>query len=629
MSNFINQLKEDDKKFKRRSNIIKFGIYLFLVAIFLKISYLQIPENDALLTKYDAGKSSSLIVKGERGEIIDSSGEVLAVSVLRPSIFANPRAIKDRVYYSKILSDVLKIPKEEILNKLKSKKYFVYIKRHATHEQWEKISKMNLAYVGMQLEPKRTYPHGHLAGQVLGHTDTDQKGIEGLELKYNKFLRGSAKRIEIHKDAFGKVITKSIEEIDKPNKGHDIHLTIISKYQLILEDAIAAQVKKSDAVSGFGMIMNPNTGEIYAMVSYPFFNPNNYSRYGFEKKKNLPVLNMFEPGSVMKSFLVASALNEGVIDEDAIIDCEKGVRSIGGTTIKDLNPRGKSNITEILVYSSNICASKITELMSKEKYYNYLKSFGFGAKTNINVPSEIAGILAKPEKWSEIQRANIAFGQGISVSSIQLAQALSIIANGGTFIKPYLVKLIVNSEGKVVYKGERRKGNRVLRYETSKKMRKMLKTVLQRGAKRALIEGVNASGKTGTAQFPVKGGYDKHRNVVSIIGFLPSENPQLVAVITIDYPKGKNAYGGRWAAPVFKKAMGAIWLDENNIEKVTSSGDVPSFIGRARREALAIANINNMKIKIQGSGFVQRQNPGPGEEYNLHDEIKLFLDPGI
>ena len=179
-----------------------------------------------------------------------------------------------------------KIPKEEILHKLKLRKHFVYIKRHATHEQWEKISKMNLAYVGMQLEPKRTYPHGHLAGQVLGHTDTDQKGIEGLELKYNKFLRGSAKRIEIHKDAFGKVITKSIEEIDKPNKGHDVHLTIISKYQLILEDAIAAQVKKSDAVSGFGMIMSPNTGEIYAMVSYPFFNPNNYSRYGFEKKKS-------------------------------------------------------------------------------------------------------------------------------------------------------------------------------------------------------------------------------------------------------------------------------------------------------------------------------------------------------
>ena len=629
MNKFINRLKEDENKFKKRLNIIKFGIYLFLTIIFLKISYLQIIDNEDLLTKYDAGKSNSFIVKGERGEIRDSNGEILAVSVLRPSIFANPRAIKDRVYHSKVLSDVLKIPKEEILHKLKLRKHFVYIKRHATHEQWEKISKMKLAYVGMQLEPKRTYPHGHLAGQVLGHTDKDQKGIEGLELKFDKFLSGDKKTIEVYKDAFGKVITKSVKEIDKPNKGYDMHLTIISKYQLILEDEIADQVKKADAVSGFGLIMNPNTGEIYAMVSYPFFDPNNYSGYSFEEKRNLPILNMFEPGSVMKSFLIASALNERVIKESTIIDCEQGVRKIGGHTIKDMNPRGKSNITEILVYSSNICASKIAELISKEKYYNYLKKFGFGTKTNINVPSETAGILDKPEKWSKIQRANIAFGQGISVSSIQLAQALSIIANGGTFVKPYLIKSIVDSKGKLIYKGKQRKGDRVLRYETSKKMRKILKVVLERGAKRARIEGVNVSGKTGTAQFPAKGGYDEHRNIVSIIGFLPSENPQLVAVITIDYPKGKNAYGGRWAAPVFKKTMETIWLDENNIKKVANSNNVPSFIGRAKREAIIIANINNIKIRIQGNGFVQRQNPIPGEKYKLNDEIKLFLAPGI
>ena len=292
---------------------------------------------------------------------------------------------------------------------------------------------------------------------------------------------------------------------------------------MILEDVLAAQVKKANALNGHGIIMHPKTGEIYAMVSYPFFNPNNYSHENHKYKKNLPVWKTFEPGSVMKSVLVASALDERVIEEHSILDCENGERRIGNHTIHDINKRGKSNITEILVYSSNICASKIADKMPNETYYNYLTSrFGFGKKTNIDIPGEAKGKVLQPEKWGDIERANIAFGQGIAVSSIQLAQAVSIIANGGNFVDPYLVKSIDSSDGENIWRKKYKRGDRVLRYETSKKMRRMLQVVVERGAKKARIKGVSVSGKTGTAQKVINGKYSK-KNIVSIIGFLPSE----------------------------------------------------------------------------------------------------------
>ena len=636
MTRFINQLKEGENKFKKRSKIIKFGLYLSLLIIFGKVFYLQIIDNEKPL-KFARQEEKPLNVAGERGEIRDSDGTPLAVSEPVPSIHINPRDVKDKPYYLKKLSKILNMSKKTLSKKLTSGKQFVYIKRHATFEEAEKIKKLNLtlkklgyAQLGIQIEQKRVYPEGHMAGQVLGHTSKyDLIGLEGIEKKYNRYLKGEEKTIKIYKDGRGKIITKNITESDKAKKGHNITLTIKSNWQMILEDVLAAQVKKANALNGYGVIMNPKTGEIYAMVSYPFFNPNSYSQENHNYKKNLPVWKTFEPGSVMKSVLVASALNARVIEEHSILDCENGERRIGNHTIHDINKRGKSNITEILVYSSNICASKIADKMPNEVYHNYLTSrFGFGKKTKIDVPGEAKGKVLQPEKWGDIERANIAFGQGIAVSSIQLAQAVSIIANGGNFVEPYLVKSIDSSNGKNIWKRKYTRGNRVLRYETSKKMRRMLQTVVERGAKRARIKGVSVSGKTGTAQKVINGKYSK-KNIVSMIGFLPSEDPQLVAVITIDEPKGQNAYGGVWAAPVFRDAMERIWLNEDNAEKLANNDNIPSFIGIGKREAIRIAETKKMKIRIHGNGFVQRQDPIAGEKYESNDEIRLFLEPGI
>ena len=630
MNNFINEFKEKDSELKKRINLIKFCIFLFLIVISAKIFYLQLVDNKQPL-KFSRIQTNPFQLLGNRGEIRDADGKILAVSVAYPSIHLNPREIKDKPYYSKTLSKVLKIPEEEILKKLDSRKYFVWIKRLATHKEGEKILSLGLRGVSIKMEYKRDYPFGHLAGQLLGHTNLDQVGIEGIEFKFNKELAGSKKVITLTKDGKGKIITDNFAATENPDDGANLNLTIKSKYQFILEKELASAVKKSKALRGYGVIINPNTGEIYAMGSYPFFDPNKYSKYkNLITKRNLPVWNTFEPGSVMKSFLVASAINDQVVDDETIIDCENGQRRIGKYVIHDINKKGKLDVSGVLRFSSNIGASKIIEKISNKKYYSYLKRFGFGSKTNIKVPGEASGILASPDKWSQIQAANISFGQGMSVTSLQLAKALSIIANGGISIEPYLIKSIVDSKGRTLFQHENKQGRRVLSYATSKKMRLLLRSVVEDGGGyKAQIEGVGVSGKTGTGQFAIKGGYSKERFIVSFIGFAPSESPQLVSVITIDYPKGANAYGGRWAAPVFKNTIEKILLDEQRISTVAKAKDVPSFLGKAKRDAIKIARDNNIKVKIIGNGFVKKQTPEPGNEYNFQEEISLFLEPGI
>ena len=629
MNKLIDSIKKDETNFTKRLKIINSIFILCFTVIIFKIFYLQIIDSQKPL-EFAAGESNPFTLSGERGNILDSNGEILATSVKYPSIYVNPKAIKEKNKYAKILSQDLGISYKKIREKLDSKKYFVWIKRLVDPKIGEKIKNRNLKYVGIQMESKRVYPSGHLAGQVLGHTNIDQLGLEGLEYEFDEILKGKKKTISIYKDGMGKVIAKDSDDTSKENSGSNITLTINSKYQFILEEEIKKTVKDSKALRGYGVLINPNTGEIYAMASYPFFNPNEYKKYGNLEKKNLPIWNLFEPGSIMKSFLVASAIDKGSISESTIIDCENGKRQIGGHTIRDVNPRGKLDPEGVLRFSSNIGASKIIEKLSGEEYYKYLKSFGFGEKTKIKLPGEVSGILSDSESWSKIKTANISFGQGLSVSSIQLAQALSIIANGGNFIKPYIIKKIEKSNGEEIYLHKKSEAKRVLKFLTTKKLREMLKNVVETGsAYRANIKGIDVSGKTGTAQFAENGKYHDKRFIVSFIGFVPSDQPQLLSVITIDYPKGPNAYGGTWAAPTFKRTIEKIMVDENNFTKISEKRKAPSFIGKGKREAMEIAKNKKIKIKMHGNGFVKKQYPKPGEKISYLDEIDIYLEPGI
>ena len=634
MNKLIKKMKKNETNFKKRLSFIKLCIYFCLLIVFLKVFHIQLIDHKAM--DYQGYKKNPIILNGERGEIRDANGVKLAVSEMRPSIIADPKKITNKIDYARILSEVLDMSQEEVYKKINTNKRFVYIKRLATPEQGKKVAKKNLKYIFITQEPIRIYPENSLAGQVIGHLELySDRGQAGLEYKYDKELRGEQKKISVYMDARNKEIKVNTEETKERRKGNNLILTLRSNHQLILEKEIEKQVKASKAIQGFGIIMNPRTGEIYAMASYPFFDPNKFRQYTNEQKRNLPIVNNFEPGSVMKSLLVAIAFNENKIKEGETFNVGDGVRVIGRHTIRDVNPKKNLNIAGILRYSSNIGASRIMERIPKKEYYKKLKELGFGDKTRIDLPGEEAGILVPADKWSEIQRANIAFGQGISVTSIQLAQAISVIANGGELVEPYIVKSIESSDGKIKMLKKANVIRRVLKYETAKKMRRILRRSLEESTPRALIKGINVSGKTGTAEKATRGGYDKEKSkhIVSIIGFAPSEDPMLVSVITIDEPKrqGPNLgpWGGVWAAPIFKEAIEKILTNVEGIEKMAVSNQVPSFIGRGKREAIMIANHNNVKIKIQGSGFVQSQNPSPGEKYKFNEEIILFLEPGF
>ncbi len=627
-------MKKGETNFKKRLNLIKFGIFVCLSIVFLKICHIQLIDHKAM--DYQGYKKNPVILHGERGEIRDANGIKLAVSEMRPSIIADPKKITNKVAYAKILSEVLEMPEEEVYKKINTNKRFVYIKRLATPKQGKEVLKKNLKYIFITQEPIRIYPENTLAGQVIGHLQLySDHGQAGLEYKYDDELRGEEKKISVYMDARNKEIKVNTEETKVRRKGNNVILTLRSNYQLILEKEIQKQVEASKAIKGFGIIMNPKTGEIYAMASYPFFDPNKFRNYSAEEKRNLPIANNFEPGSVMKSLLVAIAFNENKIKEGDVFNVEGGTRQIGGRIIRDVSPKNELDIAGILRFSSNIGASKIMERIPKSTYHKKLKDLGFGEKTQIDLPGEESGILVQPEKWSKIQRANIAFGQGISVTSIQLAQAISVIANGGELVVPYIVKSIETPDGTIKMLRQPKIIKRVLKYETAKKMRRILRRSLEESTPRALIQGINVSGKTGTAQKPTKGGYSKieSKHIVSMIGFAPSEDPMLVSVITIDEPKRQGPslgpWGGIWAAPIFKETIEKILTNVEGVEKLAMSNEVPSFIGRGKREAIMIANNKNVKIKIYGSGFVQKQNPLPGKEYKFNEEIVLFLEPGF
>ena len=420
-----------------------------------------------------------------RGKIFDRNGKELAVNVDVKSIYANPKKVTDPAETAKVLSDKFDLPQQKILNRVSSNKSFVWIKRLADSKSVEEIQDSNIAGLGFIPEPKRIYPNGSLLGQVIGFADVDSIGLEGIEYRYDNLLIGKTRKLTLKRDARGHKILNDpseIQDIDQDkSSGHDIVLTIDSQIQHIVERELKEGIEEMGGEKGMAIVMNPETGEVLAMASYPFLEPNNFSQFPVENRRNLPIWYAYEPGSTMKVFLAASALEDKKVNPNSTFNCENGRRKVGSAVIKDIHPRGTLTVAEIVKYSSNIGASKIGELMGRDKYYKYLKKFGFGDKTGIGLPGESRGQLATPRKWGPIELATISFGQGISVTSLQLVTALSAIANGGYLMKPYIIEKIVDPEGNVVEENSPQVATRVISYDTSFQMKQIMQSVVEDG----------------------------------------------------------------------------------------------------------------------------------------------------
>ncbi|HWP92322.1 MAG TPA: penicillin-binding transpeptidase domain-containing protein [Thermodesulfobacteriota bacterium] len=594
------------------------GMLLILfTAVSVRALKLQVLSTDKAFELARKQHTGLFTLLPRRGRILDINKKELAINVDAVSSYVHPGNVKDPKQFSLVLSKLVKRPQKEVLNMLLSQKPFVWITRLGEPELISKLKSANLDGIGFVDEPKRVYPNGHLAGQVLGFTNIDSKGIEGIEYEFESLLAGSPGRITVKRDARGRHIISTPTDVEASVSGYDIILHLDSQIQYIVEKELKEGIKKASAEKGMALLMDPETGAILAMASYPFFDPNEFNKYSGDSRRNLPIWYSFEPGSTIKMFLAAAALEDKKVNLSSKFDCENGKRKVGPYFINDVHPYGVLNVAQIVELSSNVCASKIAETLGKDRFHAYLRSFGFGEKTEIDLPGESTGRLASPKKWGPVELATLSFGQGISVTAIQLASALSAIANGGYLLKPRVVKEIVSPDGKVVKGNEPEVVGRVISYDTAETIKGILEGVVENGTgKQASIPGYRVAGKTGTAQIPnpETGGYYSNRYLSSFIGFAPVDDPKITLVIVVENPKTSN-YGGVVAAPIFRAITEKVLFYKGIPPQkgFVEAKIMPDLRGKSARDILRWAEKEGLKVKLTGSGYVKDQKPRAGE----------------
>jgi cell division protein FtsI (penicillin-binding protein 3) len=544
----------EKKKIRFRIIIIGSFFSVFFTIIGAKAVYLQIFCGPWLSQKAANQYEASFKSSEKRGTIYDTNLKEMAVSVDVTSIAAHPGQINDARAMAKSLAGILKIDSKELIKKLSSDKKFVWIKRRVTPKETEAVRNLKIAGIDFIPEHNRFYPNKMLSAQILGFTNIDDHGIEGIEFYYDAHLRGPTSKFTVLKDALGRGFDAEKRRVSK-FRGNNLILTIDSTIQYIAEKALEETVTEFSAKSGMAIIMAPKTGAILAMAHFPFFNPNAFN--GFDKKlwRNRIITDPFEPGSTMKIFSAAAAIESGNAFPNSIFFCENGAYKIGQEVVHDTRPYGWLSLQQIIKHSSNIGVVKVIEITGPESLYKTLRDFGFGSKTGIDCPGETSGSLSPFKQWAKIDAGTISFGQGISVSALQLASAASAIANEGLLMKPYIVQAITDQNGHLLKSFEPRIVRRVVSEKTARTLVRIMQTVITKGGTgvKAAIEGYTVCGKTGTAQkIDEKGEYSDGKFISSFVGFAPAKKSEVVILVVIDEPQDQH-YGSIVAAPVFRK----------------------------------------------------------------------------
>jgi cell division protein FtsI (penicillin-binding protein 3) len=640
--------------FKVRVLIVFVFFILCLVLIAVRAYHMQVLERGRSLTvaqnQYYARR---IDLASPRGTIYDSHGRELAVSMRVNSLYAQPEKIANKGAVAAKIAPILGKDTGEILELLSSPKPFVWLQRKITPLQQERTEALHLAGIGFIPESRRFYPNFELGAHVIGFVGIDSQGLDGLEGAYEKDLKTARNYVVLERDALGRLIyiPEREKDIDAP---YDLHLTIDLRIQYIAERELKKEVMDQRAAGGTVVVMEPSTGKILAMASQPSFNPNLFEEYNPARWRNRAVTDAFEPGSLMKIFLLAAALKEGTTKENDVIFCENGSETIQGHTIHDMSPHSWLSMRDIIRYSSNIGSSKVGKKLGAERYFRYLNAFGFTEQTGIDLLGESAGEIHPATSWSPLDLAIISFGQGISVTSLQLITALSAIANGGSLMKPYLVERITDEEGKTIEEFAPQVKRRVLSPELCRRITAVMKEVVASGTgMRGRIPGYEVAGKTATAQKvdPATGKYAKNKDIASFMGFFPADNPRVAILVVIDEPK-HDPYGGATAAPVFKrigeelmrylevpptgegynKKLILAQLPEGkkkreSQEKRSSQTGMPDLHGLTMRRALARLDGEKVQIRLAGSGLLVAQRPNPGDTLKEGSEVFLRFAP--
>jgi cell division protein FtsI (penicillin-binding protein 3) len=535
--------------------VVASGLTVAFFLILLRLVNLQVLQAAELTIKADRQHQKSVSFEGARGTIYDRQGKVLAMNMDVPSVFGVPASLGDPSRTARHLSPVLHVRAGELEKKLRQDKHFVWLARKLEPEQGRKLERLALDGVGVVMEGRRFYPKGPLLSHVLGFAGMDDRGLEGLELKYETFLRGEKRTVVLQRDALGRVVfPKGLNERGV-TAGHSLTLTIDEVIQYIAEKELDEAVNRANAKSGTIIVTNPNTGAVLAMAVSPRFDPNTVGALSPDRWRNRALTDSYEPGSTMKVILAAAALEEKVMAPGTMIFGEHGQMSIANTVIHDHEKTGWMTFAQMIQRSSNIGAAKVGTALGGWRLYDYLKEFGFGEKSDIDLPGEVAGLLRGPREWGRRSVASISMGQEIGVTPLQMVMAVGAIANGGLLMKPYVVSEVRNTVNLPVAQSKTQVRRRVISNETAGTLARLLEGVVTDGTGgKAAIPGYRVAGKTGTAQKidPRTGAYSSTQLVGSFVGFMPAEAPQLAMIVVIDEPQGEG-WGGVVAAPVFRR----------------------------------------------------------------------------
>jgi cell division protein FtsI (penicillin-binding protein 3) len=528
--------------------------FLWMGAVFGRLTYLQLFRHSDYLARALRQQQRSFEITPERGAIYDRNGRPLAMSISVDSAFAVPSEIADENLAARLLSGVVNKPQEEIEARLESSRSFAWIARKLPPEKADAISKLNLKGIYLQKENQRFYPKRDLAAHVLGFVDLDEKGLMGIERELDSQIRGKSERIVVMADARQRWFDGGEAQRER---GASVVLTLDEKIQYTAERELAAAIAKTHSAAGTVIVMNPNTGEILALANWPKFNPNKASDAPSETWMNRAVSAIYEPGSTFKLITLAAAFDQGITRPDEVFDCENGQVYISNHRIRDHKPFGLLTVSDILAKSSDVGAIKIALRLGAPKFYDYIRAFGFGTTTGVELPYESRGRVARLEDWKPISVGSISMGQEIGVTPLQLISAVSAIANGGLLYKPQIVAELRRGE-KMLPPEEplaAAEPKRAIRPETAATLRQLMEGVVLRGTgPLAHLDGWTSAGKTGTAQKidPTTGRYSPTQYIASFTGFAPINNPAVTILVSLDSPVGLHE-GGDVAAPVFKR----------------------------------------------------------------------------
>ncbi len=619
---------------KKRLIFLFFVISVCMFGLIGRLAWIQLVKAEDLQQEAWDQWNRSITVSALRGTIFDRNGRIMAGSATAETVVAIPRQVEDPEKTARALAPVLDMTHERLMEIVTQDRHLVYVKRKVEDEVAHQVRMLDLPGIDFAKESKRFYPNENLASHVLGFVGIDE-GLAGLEFYYEEELKGTDGRIIYQADARGVRMPQGIQQYMPSTPGLDMVLTLDETIQFIVERELSRALIQYDAESALAIAVHPQTGEVLALAKKPDYDPNRYMDYPDTSWQITPIFATFEPGSTFKLMTLAASIEEDQYNKDEGFFCP-GHMTVSGQIIRcwtsSRGGHGSINFLEVVQGSCNPGFITMGQRLGKEDMLKYLHAFGFGARTGIDLPGEGLGILFTPEQLGPVELATTSFGQGVSVTPLQQVMAVAAMANGGNLLRPYIVKEFRDELGNVVKENQPETIRQIISPETSEQVKWIMETVVEEGSGlNAYIEGYRIAGKTGTAQKVGDGAYLAGKNIMSFIGFVPVDDPQILLFIAVDEPKRGSMWASQIAAPTFRNMMVDIlnYLDipqQVTEEPEVRTARVPDMTGMTVDEASALVNNEGLILKIVGEGdVIARQTPTAGAVVPIQTNILVYV----